>query len=259
MKLAGKVAIVTGAGSGQGRAVAEAFARDGAAVTVAELKGPSGEETAARIRAAGGRALAVQTDVADAAGVERMVGRTVDAFGPVHILYNNAAMDRPDVAVPDTVSTLPAEHWDAVLAVNLRGVFLCCKFAVPHMIAAGGGAIINVASVLGEVGSRGFAAYCASKHGVIGLTKEMALDLAPHGIRVNAICPGSIDTPRLRSYFAQYGGGEEHLRAVVAHIPLGRVGTVEDIARAAVFLASDDASYISGHALAVDGGLAATR
>ncbi len=259
MKLAGKVAIVTGAGSGQGRAVAEAFAREGAAVTIAEVNAAAGEETAARIRAAGGRALAAETDVASAPLVARMVARTVEAFGAVDVLYNNAAMDRPDMAVADSVTTLPVEHWDAILGVNLRGVFLCAKHAVPHLIAAGGGAIINVASVLGEIGSPNFAAYCASKHGVIGLTKEMALDLAPHRIRVNAICPGSIETPRLAKYFAHYGGGEEHLRAVVARVPLGRLGTVDDIARAAVFLASDDASYISGHALAVDGGLAATR
>ena len=250
---------MTGAGSGQGRAVAEAFAREGAAVVTADVDGPGGEETAARIGAAGGRGLAVATDVADEAAVRAMVARTVEAFGALHVLYNNAAMDRPDLAIPDNVVDLPAAHWDAVMGVNLRGVFLCCKYAVPHLIAAGGGAIINVASVLGEVGSENFAAYCAAKHGLIGLTKEMALDYARHRIRVNAICPGSIDTPRLRKYFARYGGGEEHLRAVTARIPLGRVGTVEDIARAAVFLASDDAAYISGHALAVDGGLAAMR
>jgi len=259
MRLTGRVAIVTGAGSGQGRAVAEAFAREGAAVTVAELNSASAEETAARIHAAGGQARAIATDVADAAAVERMVARTADAFGALHILYNNAAMDRPDIAIPDNVVELPADDWDRVMAVNLRGVFLCCKFAVPHMIAAGGGAIVNIASVLGEVGSPNFAAYCASKHGVIGLTKELALDYAPHRIRVNAICPGSIDTPRLRRYFDRYGGGPEHLRAVVARVPLGRLGTVDDVAKAAVFLVSDEASYVSGHALAVDGGLAAMR
>ena len=259
MRLAEKVAIVTGAGSGQGRAVAEAFAREGAAVTVADLNPETGEETAAHIRAIGGRSLAIATDVADAAAVERMVAGTVEAFGALHVLYNNAAMDRPDIAIPDNVVELPAEHWDRVMAVNLRGVFLCCKFAVPHMIAAGGGAIVNIASVLGEVGSPNFAAYCTSKHGVIGLTKELALDYAPDRIRVNAICPGSIDTPRLRRYFERYGGGAEHLRAVVARVPLGRLGTADDIARAAIFLASDEASYVSGHALAVDGGLAATR
>ena len=185
-------------------------------------------------------------------------GWSVGAFGAIDILYNNAALDRPDSAVSQRVAELDEDYWQRTLDVNLTGYFLCAKYALPHLIERGRGVIINVSSSLGLTASENQSAYVASKHGVMGLTKAMAIDYGPHGVRVNAICPGSIDTPRYRKYHTVYDAGEERSRSL-AIAPLGRVGSPEEIATVALFLACDDSSYVSGASIPVDGGRAARR
>ena len=252
MKLPGRVAIVTGAASGIGRASALLFAAEGAAVVLADLNPAASQAAVAAIRDRGGQAEFVQTDVADSASVQAAVQRAVDAFGGLDILFNNAG-----IAVFKGVHETSEDEWDRVLAVNLRGVYLGTRHATPAMRARGGGSIINTASVHGMATVAGIAAYAASKHAVIGLTRAAALDLAPFNIRVNCIQPGAIDTPLMRSNLRAVGEEKEEFRKISAAEPLGRVGTAEEVARVALFLASDDASFITGAPIAVDGGLLA--
>ena len=246
--LAGKVAIVTGAGSGIGAASAIRFADEGASVLVADIRGHKAEQVTADIEDRGGVASACVVDVADPASVEAMVTTCITQFGCLDVLFNNAGTLRPGTAVD-----LAVEDWDLVMAVNVRSVFLGAKYAVPHMLAQGGGAIINTASISGLHGDGGAVVYAASKAAVINLTRALSTDHAPSGIRVNAICPGTIETPPVQRMMADPAALEVNLKAHA----LGRLGRAEEIANAAVWLASDQASFVSGEAIVVDGGLRA--
>ncbi|MFO7271566.1 SDR family oxidoreductase [Sphaerobacter thermophilus] len=252
-RLAGKVAIITGAGSGIGRAMALLFAREGATVVAAGRTPASIEETVAMIRAETGReALAVAADVAIPADVERMVRETVARFGRIDILCNNAGIG----SSKDVVAVEPDE-WDRVFAVNVRGVYLGCKYALPHMLAQGGGSIINTASVLALVGAPERAAYCASKGAVVALTRQIAVEYADRGIRCNCLCPTTVDTPWVDRLLADAPDPVARRRALEERQPMGRLATAEDVAAAALYLASDDAAFVTGTAMVIDGGLSA--
>jgi len=258
MRLADEIAVITGAGSGIGRAIARRFADEGARVIALGRRLERLQETIAPITARGASAMALACDVADRAQVERAMQQTVESFGRLDILVNNAAQNRPDRAVPETVADLAEEWWTATLDVNLTGYFHCCQFAVRLMRRTGGGCIINVASTSGLAGNTNQSAYTASKHGVIGLTKSIALDYGRENIRANAICPGLIETERsLR--FGALNRGPDWLEKKRADIPLGRLGQPDDVASLAVFLASDEAAFITGAAIPIDGGTAARR
>jgi NAD(P)-dependent dehydrogenase (short-subunit alcohol dehydrogenase family) len=244
--LAGKAALVTGGGSGLGRASAIALARAGATVTVADVDEQGGKETVTLVFEAGGDADFVRADVTQADEVEAMVDKTVARWGRLDCALNNAGTT--GVSAPTADYTL--EDWNRALALNLTGVFLCLKYEIPAMLERGG-AIVNMASGAGLVGFAGLPAYVASKHGVVGLTRAAALEYASQGLRVNAICPGSTRTPMLEGFM---GGDEQVERMMTRAVPLGRLGRPEEIADAVVWLCSDAASFVVGHALAVDGG-----
>ncbi len=252
MKLKGKVAIITGAGSGIGRASALLFAREGARVIVADLVAAAGEETVAEIKATGGEAIFVQVDVSKAAEVEQMVQVAVESYSRLDILYNNAGL-----TLPAMVTETTEEIWTRSIDVNLKGVMLGCKYAIPEMLKNGGGSIINTASMLGLVASPRQAPYCAAKGGVVLLTKQVAIDYARDNIRVNCICPSEVDTPMHRKFIEESPDPEATKKRLMERIPLNRVAQPEEIATVALFLASDDSSYITGVALPVDGGLTA--
>ncbi|HZJ27385.1 MAG TPA: glucose 1-dehydrogenase [Acidimicrobiia bacterium] len=250
-RLGGKTALITGAGKGMGRVAAELFASHGARVVVADLVAEDGEAAVAAIRGAGGEAVFVHTDVSRADQAETMVRAAVDTFGGLHVLYNNAGIFPADDG-GTTETTEPT--WDAVMDVNLKGVWLGCKYAIPAMIDSGGGSIVNVASFVALVGAAtSQIAYTASKGGVLSMTREIAVEYARQGIRANALCPGPIETPML----AELMSDPERRQRRLVHIPMGRLGHAEEIAKAALFLASDDASFMTGASLVVDGGITA--
>ena len=250
VRLAGKVALITGAGSGIGRASALRFAAEGARVVVADWKPDGGRETVARIQATGGVALFVETDVSQEEDVRRMVATAVEAYGRLDILFNNAA-----VQVFGTIPETPTSDWQRVLDVNLKGVYLGCKYALPRMIAQGGGSIVNMSSTLGFVGDPAMPAYGATKGGILAMTKAMAQAHGRQNIRVNCICPGDVDTPIVQEYFDQQPDPAEARRRVAAHYALGRIAQPEEIAQVALFLASDESSFLTGTAIVADGGL----
>lgn len=251
-RLKGKVAIVTGAGSGIGKAIAELFAAEQAAVVLAEWNRQSGAEAEAAIRAAGGTARFIPTDVSKAPEVRALIERTVAEFGRLDILVNNAA-----IQILGRLADTSEEDWDRLHSVNLKGVFLCSKYAIAAMLRSGGGSIVNIASILGLVGDPDLAAYCAAKGGVLALTKAAALAYGPEGIRVNAICPGDVDTPMVREYFEKDSHPEALRREVASKYALRRIAAPREIAEAALYLASDAASFVTGSALVIDGGLTA--
>ena len=245
-RLAGRTAVVTGAGRGLGAVVAELFAAEGARVVVSDVDGASADATASRIVAGGGDALGLRADVTSAADAERLMEATVERFGALDVLVNNAG-----IASAGGVREVTPEEWDRVMAINVKGVYLCSRYAVPHMAAAGGGSIVCVASASGVVGQRGQVAYNVSKHAVIGLVRCMALDHAADGIRVNAVCPGTMRTPMLDALSAG------QIAALEAMHPLGRIGDPAEVARAVLHLAADESSFTTGAAFLVDGGLTA--
>jgi NAD(P)-dependent dehydrogenase (short-subunit alcohol dehydrogenase family) len=252
MRLADKVAIITGAGSGIGRATAMLFAEEGARVVVVDYAPEGGQETVEMIKRNGGEAIFVETDVSKAAAVEKMVQTAIDTYGRIDILFNNAA-----VTIPASVVDATEAVWDKTMDIDLKGVFLPSKYAIPHMIKGDGGSVINTASMCGLVASPNQAPYSAAKGGVIALTRQMAIDYATHNIRVNSICPSEVRTPMFLGFINRAPDPEKKMQELIARIPLGRVAEPEEIARAALFLASDDSSYVTGVTLPVDGGLTA--
>jgi NAD(P)-dependent dehydrogenase (short-subunit alcohol dehydrogenase family) len=249
LRLAKKVALVTGAASGIGRATALLFAREGAAVVVVDLDEAGAGAVVQAIRDEGGQAIAIRADVSRAEDCQRAVQTAVETWDRLDILFNNAGIIRR----ADVLSTTE-EEWDRVMAVNVKSVFLMGKYAVPVMAQAGGGSIVNTASGWGLVGGRNALSYCASKAAVVNMTRAMALDHGPQQIRVNCICPGDTDTGMLREEARQLGEVESTFLAGAADRPLGRVGTPKEIAEAVLYLASDAASFVTGTALVIDGG-----
>ena len=249
-QLENRVALVTGGASGIGRATAIALAKEGASVAVADLELAGCEETVAAITAQGGKAVALSCDVSNEAQAETMVRETVNALGRLDIAFNNAGVG----GTMGKTAEYPSDNWDQVLAVNLTGVWYCMKYELRQMLEQGGGSIVNTASVAGLVGMSGAPAYVAAKHGVVGLTKCSAMEYAKSNIRINAVCPGGVKTNMTESADKQLPG---FLDKLTKFEPMGRVAEPEEIASAVVWLSSDGASFMTGHALAVDGGFVA--
>jgi NAD(P)-dependent dehydrogenase (short-subunit alcohol dehydrogenase family) len=246
-ELAGKAALITGGASGIGAAAARALAREGAALAIADFDAKRAGDVAEQLRSAGARAVAIAVDVAQPAQVEAMVQRALAELGRLDALVNSAGISPPMIATHE----YPLADWDRCLAVNLSGTFYAIRAAVPALLAAGGGAIVNVASMMGQIAHPGIPAYVATKHGVVGLTKVVALDYAKRGIRCNAVCPGNTDTPMTRGAMAP-----DVFEAVGRVAPIGRYGTADEIAELICFLCSPRASFITGASFVADGGFA---
>jgi NAD(P)-dependent dehydrogenase (short-subunit alcohol dehydrogenase family) len=245
-----RVALVTGASSGIGRASALAFARAGAKVVAADVTESGGSETVELIKAGGGKAVFIKTDVSKSSEVSSLIDQIVARFGKLDVAHNNAGIEGVMAATHECAE----DNWDAIIDTNLKGVWLCLKYEIPQMLKQGFGAVVNTSSVAGLVGLKGCPAYAASKHGVIGLTKTAALEYAKAGIRINAVCPGLIRTPMIARHVKDDLQKETNL---IGYQPLGRMGTPEEVAGAVLWLCSDAASYITGTAVQIDGGLLA--
>ena len=250
-RLDDKVALITGGASGMGKVASHLFAKEGAKVVLTDVADEAGEAVAAAIRDGGAQAAYVHADVSRASDAEAMVRFAVDTFGGLTVLYNNAGVfPERDGSVTET----PEEVWDLTIGINLKGVYLGCRYGIPAMIESGGGAIVNVASFVALMGAATpQIAYTASKGGVLSMTREIAVEFARQGVRANALCPGPIETPLLQELLADPDRRQRRL----VHIPMGRFGQAEEIAKAALFLASDESSYMTGAALVVDGGITA--
>jgi NAD(P)-dependent dehydrogenase (short-subunit alcohol dehydrogenase family) len=244
-----KVALITGGASGIGRATALLFAREGAAVAIADLDRVGGQAVADEIARDGGQAIFESADVTKSAECRRVVDRTIREFGGIHVLFNNAGIIRRA-----SVVELSEDDWDRVMAVNVKALYLLSRLVIPTMVQAGGGSIINMASGWGLSAGPRAAAYCASKGAVVLMTKALAVDHGPRQIRVNCLCPGDTDTSMLRNEARQLGENEDRFLAESSHRPLGRIGKPEEIAKAALYLAGDESSFVTGTALVVDGG-----
>ncbi|MCG8348837.1 MAG: SDR family oxidoreductase [Chloroflexales bacterium] len=242
----GKVALVTGGGSGIGRSSSLAFAREGAIVVVADVDAQHGRETAQMIKDAGGEAMFFRADVSRATEVAALIDALMSTYQRLDFAHNNAGIE----GMRGNTVECTEENWDQVTGVNLKAIWLCMKYEIPQMLKSGKGAIVNGSSATGLVGSQGVPAYVASKHGVIGLTRAAALEFARQGIRVNAVCPGAIETPMLQRIT---GGDQQVLNQVREAEPIGRMGQPEEVAAAVIWLCSDASSFVTGHALAVDG------
>jgi NAD(P)-dependent dehydrogenase (short-subunit alcohol dehydrogenase family) len=252
MKLEQRVAVITGAGSGIGQAMARLFAREGAHILAADVNESAAQETARMITEGGGTCRTFAVDVSRPEQVRAMIDAAMAAFGRIDILCNNAGIG----STTDVVECEP-EEWDRVLTVNVKSVYLGCKYAIPHMLEQGGGVIVNTASVAGMVGLPKRASYSASKGAVIALTRQVAVEYVEQGIRVNCLCPGTVDSPWVGRLLQQAGDPVAARQALVARQPLGRLGTPDEIAAAALYLVSDDAAFITGTGLVIDGGLTA--
>lgn len=246
-KVQGKIALVTGGGSGIGRATAIALAREGAKVMIADYVPEGGDRTVKMIKEQGGEASFVHADVAITKQVEAMVNKTVETYGRLDLAFNNAGIEG---RMADTVASTE-ENFDRIIAINLKGVWLCMKYEIPQMLKQGGGAIVNTSSGAGLVGVEGLSAYNASKHGVVGLTRTAALEFAQKNIRVNCVCPGLINTPMVARMIDSGGMNEQDF---IAGEPVGRMGKPEEIGEGVVWLLSDAASFVTGHPLSIDGG-----
>ncbi|MFB3738664.1 MAG: glucose 1-dehydrogenase [Candidatus Velamenicoccus archaeovorus] len=250
-RLDGKVALITGAASGMGMVASQLFAREGASVVLADVADDAGEAVAAAIREAGGRATYVHADVSSEADASAMIDGAVQTYGGLHVLYNNAGVMLAD---DTSVTENPVEVWDRTLSINVKGVAFGCKYGIPAMIRSGGGSIVNVASFVAWMGAAtSQTAYTASKGAVLSMTREIAVEFAREGIRCNALCPGPIDTPLLAELLSDPARRQRRF----VHIPMGRLGRAEELAKAALFLASDDSSFMTGASLIVDGGITA--
>ncbi len=244
-RLDNKVAIITGAGMGMGQAGAFLFAKEGAKVVVVDWNAEAGEKTVKTIKDSGGEAIFVKADVSKARDVENMVKKTIDTYGKLDVIYNNAAI----IGRPDFTENMTEEEWEKIIAINLKGVWLGMKYAIPEMLKRGGGSIINTASQCGDRGTRNLSVYCAAKGGVLAITRVTAMELAKKKIRVNALNPGIIGTPMVLNM------PKEEQEGFAAIIPQKRLGKPEEVAYAALFLASDESSHVTGHTLVVDGGI----
>lgn len=250
-RLDGKVALITGGASGMGMVASKLFADEGAKVILTDVADEGGEAAAEGIRLAGGEARYVHADVSSEADAKAMVGAAVEAFGGLHVLYNNAGVMLPE---DGSVDSTEASVWDRTLDINVKGVAFGCKFGVPAIVESGGGSIINVASFVAWMGAAtSQTAYTASKGAVLAMTREIAVEYARRGVRCNALCPGPIETPLLMQLLSD----EQKRQRRFVHIPMGRLGRAEELAKAALFLASDDSSFMTGTSLIVDGGITA--
>jgi NAD(P)-dependent dehydrogenase (short-subunit alcohol dehydrogenase family) len=244
MLLENKVALITGAGSGIGRAIATSFASEGAKVVVSDIDEPGGRATVERITGSGGQAVFVRADTSSARDSEALVQEAVRRYGALHVAVNNAGIGGPRAPVGE----YPIEGWDQVIAVNLSGVFYGMRYQLGAIVAAGGGSIVNISSILGQVGYRGSAAYVSAKHGLLGLTQNAALEYAPHKVRVNVVGPAFIRTPLIE------GLPPEMLKMLEGQHPIGRLGEATEVAELVLWLASDKASFVTGSYYAIDGG-----
>jgi 3-oxoacyl-[acyl-carrier protein] reductase len=251
--LDGRVALITGGGSGQGRAAALLFAEHGASIVVVDMNVDSATETVALVEKNGGDAIACHADVSHGRDCDAMVHTAIATYARLDVLYNNAAIQMSGQLVDTT-----EDDWDITIATNLSAIFWACRAAIPHMVAGDGGSIINTASVLGLIGSEGYAAYGAAKAGLVALTRQIAVEFGPK-VRANVIAPGSIDTPRFRKVTEEMDDPQGFLDGLMGNIPLHRLGTADDISRIALFLASSESAYTSGAVIPCDGGLAAYR